>query len=372
MTKAVSCRAGVLLLTALLAVACSGSRTTATPTTTPTASATPRPSAAATAQATASVTPTRAAATGPVGTAVPAGFVPRSATFISDRTGWVLGRARCLRGPGQCDAVVRTRNGGRTWRAVPAPATGPDQVAQVRFADERNGFVTGRVLWVTHDGGSTWTGVSGQADVTALEAAAGRVWIVRGGVLRSAPVAGGPFVVERTPRPVGAVVVHGETVYAAAVPGRAAPALYVGTHASGLTPLSLPCASDDLSVDVAARSRDALLLVCLGDAGAGSQGRTAWLTADAGAHWRAAAEPAQTAGVGVSLVSGAGFLLDRFGVEVTRDDGRSWQQALRSEGALAGGGFVSSALGFVLGGGADGGVLRLTRDQGRTWSPVAF
>lgn len=117
-----------------------------------------------------------------------------------------------------------------------------------------------------------------------------------------------------------------------------------------------------------------LLLRCLGDAGAGSQGRSAWLTSDGGGHWTAAVEPAQTQGIGVALTTSAGFLLDRFGIEVTRGGGRTWASSLKSEGALAQGGFVSDALGVVVGGTAsgDGGVLRVTRDQGRTWTATNF
>ena len=58
---------------------------------------------------------------GPVGTPVPAHFAPASVTFVSLHTGWVLGTAPC--GLTNCEELLRTRDGGQTWVALPS-ATG--------------------------------------------------------------------------------------------------------------------------------------------------------------------------------------------------------------------------------------------------------
>jgi hypothetical protein len=63
--------------------------------------------------------------------------------------------------------VVRTTDGGRTWRGVPAPraplpaspeSREPDTgtVRELRFAGARDGWAFGGGLWSTHDGGAGW------------------------------------------------------------------------------------------------------------------------------------------------------------------------------------------------------------------------
>jgi len=47
---------------------------------------------------------------------VPTGFVAWSVTFVSDRQAYALGDAPCHRPP--CTSVVRTLDGGRSWRGV--------------------------------------------------------------------------------------------------------------------------------------------------------------------------------------------------------------------------------------------------------------
>lgn len=125
------------------------------PTPAPATSASPvRPTGASTSQ------PVTASA-GPVGGPVPSGFRAASVTFVNEQDGWVLGTAPCHRFP--CTSVLRTTDGGATWRGIPAPVaplrTPSEQagsVGQLRFADRFNGFADGVGLWVTHDGGAHW------------------------------------------------------------------------------------------------------------------------------------------------------------------------------------------------------------------------
>ncbi len=84
---------------------------------------------------------------------VPVGFEPRSFTAISEFTWWLLGTAPC--GSGQCTAIVRTTDGGRTFTRLAAPPT--TRITNIRFADPLNGYAYGPTLWSTHDGGLTWT-----------------------------------------------------------------------------------------------------------------------------------------------------------------------------------------------------------------------
>ncbi len=56
---------------------------------------------------------------GPPGGPVPKGFVAKDLTFVSTRTGWLLGTAPCTVAP--CTSIVRTIDSGRTWIGIPAP-----------------------------------------------------------------------------------------------------------------------------------------------------------------------------------------------------------------------------------------------------------
>jgi hypothetical protein len=114
---------------------------------------------------------------------VPADFRPTSVTFVSTRTGWVIGQAAT---PGHCatqycTSLARTEDAGRTWSGVPAPLTGaPDGatgVSQLRFLDLSNGWAFGPGLFVTHTGGKTWAPVDTHGlRVTDLETVGSRVF----------------------------------------------------------------------------------------------------------------------------------------------------------------------------------------------------
>jgi hypothetical protein len=97
------------------------------------------------------------------GTPVPPNFQPTSVTFVGQGIGAVIGQAGT---PGQCGTIyctslAGTSDYGTSWYGVNAPVTGaPDGsrgVGQLRFLDTREGWAFGPELWVTHDGGSTWT-----------------------------------------------------------------------------------------------------------------------------------------------------------------------------------------------------------------------
>src|SRR5256885_331792 len=101
---------------------------------------------------------------------VPAGFVPSSTSWIGDNTGFVLGFAPCA--DKQCPALVRTNDGGATWRAVAAPSVpliSVDRRARVQFANARDGVITdGQGMWVTHTGGLAWCRVELPGEIGAL------------------------------------------------------------------------------------------------------------------------------------------------------------------------------------------------------------
>ena len=360
----------LLVALLLLVTACSGSsrpqaRPTPSPTPGPTVTATP-PTAAGT--PTGTPTPPAPAQVGPVGEAVPAGFEPQSATFVSDRTGWVLGVAAFPARPGsEVPAVARTRDGGRTWRAFRGPRTAAADVVRLRFADLRDGFVTGTGLWATHDGGGTWAVVPGHRDVAQLEAAAGRAWLVEGTTLLSLPVTGGASTREAVLRDPGQLAVHG---LLALVGERATGALLLAEHGRPVRTLRTPCEAGDDPV-VALRDPQRWLLVCAGEPGAGQQPKTSWRTSDAGAHWARAGDPPARTGTWVSVTDGADRVFDSGGVSVSRDADRTWVRELPATGGVSEGGFVSAVLGYAIGGFGGAGVTLQLHRAGR-WSEAAL
>jgi photosystem II stability/assembly factor-like uncharacterized protein len=306
-----------------------------------------------------------------VGTKVPRDFVPASATFISDSVGWVLGTSPCPSGTGDCDVVARTRDGGLTWKAIPSPKTSPDRLAQIRFADVRNGFITGNELWATHDSGATWKVVPAHRDVNVLEAAGGRVWVLREGRLQSAPVSGGAFTTEQGPSGANGLVLHGDDAYVTQSPGTD---VFRGAHGRPFQGLTTPCATDEGTTLGVADARSWLLL-CVASGGAGHQEKRAYTTSNAGGSWLKRADPPQVTGATLGLTTDGYFVIDNTGVSVTRDGGKTWQSSLTSSGGLSGGGFESARLGFVIGGFAasnDVPTMQITRDGGRHWKDVTF
>jgi photosystem II stability/assembly factor-like uncharacterized protein len=106
-------------------------------------------------------------------------------TWVSDQRGWALAAAPCARG--LCPRVAATRDGGRTWTALPTPpGVIQDEngtvnclhaacvVSQLRFATARVGYLFGPALFQTDDGGRSWHRVLSRP-VEALEPSAGTV-----------------------------------------------------------------------------------------------------------------------------------------------------------------------------------------------------
>jgi len=109
--------------------------------------------------------------------AVPAGFRPGSASFVSPAAGFVLGAVNCK--PGHlCRAMlVATGDAGARWRvlASPAGATSADNVA---FAGKRTGWIYGSGLWVTRDGGGSWRRIRLGGRVMGMAVSAGTAYAI--------------------------------------------------------------------------------------------------------------------------------------------------------------------------------------------------
>ncbi|MEO6502459.1 MAG: hypothetical protein ABIQ09_11170 [Jatrophihabitantaceae bacterium] len=118
-----------------------------------------------------------------VGGRVPDGFRAVDLTWVSVEEGWALGAAPCGQPP--CAFIAHTVDGDSpepSWVSLPAPAAelgGPDQcrsncIAHLRFATPQIGYAYGSDrLFMTTDGGRTWSRQPGHAD--ALEVSDGAV-----------------------------------------------------------------------------------------------------------------------------------------------------------------------------------------------------
>ena len=337
---------------------------------------------------------------GPVGGAVPTAFVPSSATFVSSAQGWVLGTAPCSSPP--CTSLVRTTDGGRTWRGIPAPrvslattvssGAANTVVSSVRFADATHGWVFGGALYATTDGGSNWHSVpitSASRSVSDLQSSGGYAWAVlsctpstctakaTSTVLR-ARVGTDTWTIVGAPVPTagrGRLLVHGGDAWVYGTAG-----VWHGTGAAW-TALAAPCAGvlAGLSAltEADAHHLDAL---CTGNGGAGSIEQQLRGTSNGGRTWVSngpvVVGPSDVNGVadngrGVLIVadsSGSSYL------HRTLDDGAHFTDVTPS--GVRNGGYPWSDLGFTT---ADQGVvvernfsLFLTRDAGATWSRVSF
>ena len=364
-----------------------GSPSVAAPVVTP-SSATPAPAA--------SPSPSSPAA-GP--SAVPAlGLSPASVTFVSANDGWVLGKATCA--SGQCAAIARTADGGRTWVAVrapdapifPSPSDASPGISELRFADADNGWAFGPDLWSTHDGGTTWVrqtipGVAAGPNVAALGTAGGTVYAVvfDGGAYRvaSSPIGSDAWTLGAVRVPVGAgpvptiqLILQGgagwllendRTVVAGA-------RLVNGAWVTWQPPCSTVVGPAFLA---ASGPRD-LAAAC--DVGLWSNptGEHLFLSHDGGSTFTesATAVPltmgamAAAASPSVIVVSGSdgtGAIL-----VATFDAGQSWSVVARLGSVqIADLGFTTPTQGVVVAAGANGpATLLMTRDGGHTWSPV--
>lgn len=346
---------------------------------------------------------------GPLGGPVPPGFVASSVTFVSSSHGWVLGNSPCPSTP--CVAsLVRTTDGGHTWRGIPGPPTrlassiyDPTGVADVRFANDRDGFAFGPALWTTHDGGAHWrqlpdvAGVSPYSVPSLTATPAGVYAVVQDGghTNRFQLVHGDPggdtFSVVHDFGPDTSVVnmaAGGSTVYVTFVPsGSQGPAL-ARLQGKNFVTRRVPDPSCDT---LAPSSATDLLLHCGFHQAQGGQGaRTLYGTTNGGDTWTKLPAPGRGGGWVTSGVADAGgghaviatSDAGGAGLLVTTDGAQHWREVLHMDNTAGTGwadlGFENRTTGVVIFGPGQtatdpgGGALYRTTDGGVTWSKISF
>jgi photosystem II stability/assembly factor-like uncharacterized protein len=371
------------------------SATTQSPPSTASAVTSPPPTAA----------PATSTPTTPSLPAVPSGFRPVSATYVSPHTGWALGTVPC--GSSLCASLARTSDNGRHWGSVTAPViTFSDQQAVadtwVRFVNSDDGWImtpttsgTSNVFY-TEDGGRNWQPVAtpggSTATVLALEAAIDQVYAVvavpgtPGDEVFTSPQgvpdwkATGTVPRSGGPVPTADIALYGSSGWIIGNDRTTSGGAVLGADGTW-TSWSPPCLTANGPGLVAASSTSDVSVVCdegaWGPSSGNLQGDWLFSSSDGG---RTFAKVAAVPGQVTSLTSAAGNPLTMVaatngGLEASFDGGKNWQTVYS-----AGGQFDQTFVGFTTGTqgvatlqAADGSsTLLMTYDGGHTWSPASF
>jgi hypothetical protein len=337
-------------------------------------------------------------------------FRAESATFVSARTGWVLGSAPC--GTSRCLVLLRTEDGGASWtqvQAPPIPGPFPSTAsgvlgAAVRFADRDDGWVfrptgsppdggaaDGETVFVTHDGGGHWAPAPvvvpadgfGIADLEASGGVAQVVFTASPVAIESSPVGTDEWALSPTTLVLGAGPVPWEQLVLQGAAGWVIEndrVVVAGARLVGgaWQPWSPPCAATGGQAYLAASDPDHLAAVC--DEGVFADGPervVLELSDDGGTTFRTVAGtlpvssfvgPVASPAPGVVLAAAAG---SSGGILASFDSGASW--AVVSRGDAGQGylqlGFTTSTQGLAIE--ADGRML-MTFDGGHQWTAVTF
>ncbi|HSF25983.1 MAG TPA: sialidase family protein, partial [Actinomycetes bacterium] len=357
--------------------------------------------------ATSAPSPRSAPATGhasdlPAGAAVPAGAAPRSVTTAANGLVYVLAAAPCP--GGQCPALLRTTDDGRSWRALPAPDGA--RVNDVRFANPRDGWLYGAQLWATHDGAAeaaTWRRIDLGAEVSVLDLASDgtTVWAfvadctagddlgcIRGRLL-AASVGSDEFA------PVPGATLPGPIFRAQLqIAGSRGTLLVTDGAGPGKTfvrrpgdwtrlPRSGPCAQTPVAVvPPATGPAGGLVALCAADAGAGSVTYVTYRSLDEGTSWTRVGPGLRVSNADSTVAAAS---LDRLavavgtpdlqgGLWVSQDGGATWSQPAS---------LPTSQTGWVWVGAAGGarylavpfdptGSVWVSDSAGRSWTPWAL
>jgi photosystem II stability/assembly factor-like uncharacterized protein len=329
---------------------------------------------------------------------VPAGFGPSSASFLSVRTGFVLGGVGC-RIQRACTArLVATADGGAHWRFRKAPAVRffdsaagtrgqGSRVSSVVFASRRDGWLYGPGLWSTRDGGARWRRISLGGGIDAMAASGGMAYAVvspRGGgreELYASP-AGQDGWARAGPMTARSAIL--------AVSGRAAwfgTSTHLWATADGADwhryPFGCPGASYYGLSGIAAASPSHVVFLCTGNGAAGSLSKEVLTSSDGGQTVHLAGHaplgggtdgiavpPHRARVITLAAVSGANFL-DR-----SADGGKIWTEVTYPlHGYWSSLSYVSRTVGWIVAGQSglgSGNQLWRTSDAGRTWHPASF
>ena len=338
------------------------------------------------------------------GSAIPAGFLGQSQSWVSPKHGWLLGVAPC--GQSTCTTVVGTTDGGGTWNmlgTMKAPLTLEEEtgVTEIRFADALHGWAFWPALWATMDGGITWkrqTPPGGGRLVPALAGDSHAVYTVVSpcrlnhqcnspATLWRTTGGGGTWTQVSVTLPVSheaVLAVHGVVAYVVVQNPNSDPdVLDVTVDGQQWSSRPDPCvkANDEFLTDVAPISDTKVALLCVGNPGFSMADKRVLRSNDTGLTTSPAGSTSRNGITSLIAAAPNGTL-----TVASYSDG-SWiyrnggGQSWTTSASLGDGGvgwndivFTTNKVGFVVYGPAASpwlpGQLWKTNDGGATWAPV--
>ncbi len=348
-----------------------------------------------------------AAAAAPAsGNPPPTGFEAQSASFVSARTGFVLGTRQCSELP--CTALLeKTVNGGATWTKVPGPAvslvpsftTSPaSAVSSVRFENANDGWLLAPGLWATTNGGKKWHRVKAvPGEIIDLAVSDGEVYAsaepATGGLDRARLYESrvGSSKWRRVPKvaPQNLLTVFGHSVWAGSANG-VTPGLWTSTDSGRhWSRLSFHCPKIALSASPLAAASSSDVAIACSDQGypqpglsvkevftSKNGGRTFHLAGqppEAGQVYGLAMPPGKPRVITLNAASGASYLYR------SANSGKTWQEHVYYDGGVgfndlayvtATTGYVIHFMGSPVIANSDG--LMKTTNAGRTWKNVTI
>lgn len=323
-------------------------------------------------------------------------FVVQSVSFVSATTGYAWGYdvgQSYSRGNG---VLARTTDYGRSWHRVHAPRLSVSDAPQsgivgVSYLTRRVGYLYGRSLWVTTDGGHHWTRRTPPDPINQIVAANGTAWVVtdscRGAGCRREQDAlyrlrsGG-----RGWRPIrpaqhldySASIQSVQNGYVLINDGGQGRRLSMRLHrpGHGWTRHRVPCSFSFVAALIA---RSSVALVCGSEPGTGYQPTQAWISTDGGLRWQRRGDPGEIGYItSLAVDSPSTWVLvrDRGNIQVSTDSGQHWHYALPGESnARATGGNGWLTVGFTTPTEAiattaeqdNGDYIATSRNGGRKW-----
>ncbi len=319
------------------------------------------------------------------GRAVPSGFQPGSASFLSANAGFVLGAVNCPPGHFSCRPwLVATTDGGRHWSVLATPPRGT-QVDNLAFASDRVGWIYGSGLWVTRDGAARWRrlAVRGRVESLAIAGATAYAIVVpprsETSELVASPVGRDEWRPVRAVGDVSELTTAGTTVWAASGSG-------AWTRARGRwQEHPFACAGNYQLIGIAAASKSWVDFLCASSAAfnTGEEGIEIMTSRDGGRSVHLAGRKGPVIGDGgtialpprqAKVLTFAGSAGIPSWIGRSADGGRTWRRVgLFGDGPWRSLAYVTAATGFiVLGTPGYGGHPELLRttDAGLRWRPV--
>jgi photosystem II stability/assembly factor-like uncharacterized protein len=322
-------------------------------------------------------------------------FNPVSISAIGINDYWVLGYITADSGPNGI-SIRKTTDAGQHFTTVGHPAAfvaqmpasvPPDTptVSDIRFGDTNNGWAYGGNLFVTKDGGTSWSPVTGvPGTVVDLAAASGNVWAVADNEASGSPSyslfhatysTGGTSAwskVNLSTTSFANVVVIKKSAYLLASTVPTQPGIFVTiTNGGGaVSSTSGPCTVQSGGV-LSVAGDGSLWALCTG-----GHTTTEFVSTDAGAHWAALQFPLVTYSIG-GVDSSHAVVYDDTEIDmITPTSSAPVRSAPGSVGSPAVSfiGFTTTKVGFLIASMQNSTPDQLwrTTDGGQTWNVVNF